>query len=586
MKKILTTTVMTAILATTGFALQANDGEGATKDAVGMLVYDVANFTSGTDSVCSTIKPSGTVNIGCDSVVPVIASDWTLEPGSTMNVDGIGFKLTKTLNINPNAAGAIPVQCNLDNSEDLYYEYSDKTNDSIKYYKLVGTDGSATGGYLVFDSDAKAFSAPAEQPGDGSLNQTKTSGITGMPILEEGAERATIVIDMGCKSGPKTTTLNNIQVVTPTTTALSEAGGVVECSYGDKVFYVYCGKFDGVDTEIYAPKCCAETIWSLWYGCLNSDGDSGFNESDLGCSDVYVLGTVSGYSFNANYYTQLCDKSGGYALSNILGETVTEVSLQKLSGVEGKICGGAVTYAASGAAVLSDDGTTTFAADSSLSGKNQFQLTSAGTDGFQETYLSCLPILKCDSAKLDLATKSSYSEKVGSKETLQEYLNSFGFFPGTVSVSSETGLELISAKGADDAVLVPTDYKFEKEAGSAALAIVTNLHNTDQEFSNALEFCGKNVSGNLDTLTFSGDNSNLKPEAGVTYTDVNVTFSGTKSWIEHEGQDITFQGSSATPTLNINANTSIYGNLNITKANLAVGATNVVKVFGTFTYAG
>ena len=467
MKKILTTTVMTAILATSGFALDGGDAES--KDPVGKVLYGTFDFTNGTDSYPSTIMPSGKVTIGDNTNIPVIASEWTLEKGSVMSVAGNGFKLTGQININPNAV-PMPAQCNIDKSEDVYYEYID-TNEGIKYYKKVGEGGVATGDYFILNEEDLTLSKVEEPPEDNKLSQTLGPRYTGFPDLRSNQFKST------------------------------------------------------------------------------------------GLIDVYDEGTGT---------------------------------------AKGKICGGTVTYAAANAAILSKD--TTNLQTTSLSGitGNKCTLITAEIAGYQEGYLNqYFPTLKCCSNTLNLGDTPA-ADKLTDSETLKAYLNSFGFYPDPVTVATDTGLELIAKQTANDAILIPADYNFTQPQSAATgqtFTIATNLHNTGKEFTNTLWFIAAAAAGTqaidpskLDTLKFSGDNSNLVPEKGVRYEDVNVTFEGEGSWIEPKAEGVIFTSSqtnrSITPTLTIDKSMSIHSNVTMKNgAILAIGDKQTVKFFGNLTFS-
>ena len=576
MKKILTTTVMTAILATSGFSA----------DPVDVVVYGKEDFQSGTDNEPTTIKPSGTVDIGCSGSTPVIASDWTLEKGSVMNVKGDGFKLTGEIKINPNDGGKIPVQCNLKNDGKLYFEYADTS--SNLYYKLIDESGNATGNYLC-SSDLTTDATT--QPTATDLTQTMTSGITGSPIVAPGATRESALIDMSLKSEPKTTTLNKIQVVTPETTSLSST---TEYNYGNKVFYVYDACFANTKTEVYSPeRYDGEKINYLWsnYGSSPNPqtGDivytGMFDVDNLGESDVYVKGVPSGSGLDANYYTQLSRYD--YELYELQNAYVCNVSLQTTSGLQGCICGGAVTYIPEGESILLEDTATTFADDSSLKEKDKCKLV---TDGFEQEYLKNFPILKRGSDKLDLATKSSYSGNVTDDSTLKTYLESFGYHPDSVAFSSgSSGLDLIKGKDDGDAIQIPQNYKFEKAANTASHTISTNLHNVGvAAFDQPLKFTGTGATATtLDTLVFSGDNRELNPEKGVEFTDVNVTFNNANSLIANQKDNaVTIKNTVAdgASTVTLGESMPIYSDITAEGGVCFKGGSGTtMTIFGTFT---
>ena len=245
----------------------------------------------------------------------------------------------------------------------------------------------------------------------------------------------------------------------------------------------------------------------------------------------------------------------------------------------GCISGGSVTYAKATDPILSEDST-------SLSGTslkditgNQYKLDKAAENGFTEGYIKQFPTLFNGDSQMsiDLSTMTLPSSD------LKTYLNGFGFYPDEVSIS-KSNIELLTTKGKDDAILVPTDYGFKKNALGTGydIQIKANLHNVGQEFNTALTFEGTVPEDCIpDTLIFSGDNSNLVPEKGLTYTDVNVTFECKNSWIEPKDGGISFIGNSTKPTLSMNADTSISQTLTVSHANLSIGSKNIVKILGT-----
>ena len=578
MKKILTTTLMTALLATSGFAQD---------DKVGLWVYETATFTNGTDSVDTTIMPSGTVTIGDLAMqMPVIASTWTLEEGSTMNVQGYGFCLTKELKINPKDAG-IPVQCNLKNDGNLYYEYTDSDSTPKKVYKLVGSNDES-----YVESDGETSASPTAP-----LTQTMTEGITGAPQLVNETDRANAVILMPYKSEPKTTILpENAKVVTTSTTDLSS---ITPTDLSGKTFYVYCGKFNNVETEVYSPCLYESEISILWQTCCAEPIDEGstevktheemgiywtqFDTGVLGTSGIYVKGFHDINTLCCEFYTQL--KTGTYSLDSLknYNNRIEGVSLKYDNKTKGCICGGTVTYTTEGGVFFEPNSTDLKETSlKDIEASNKFTIATADSEGFQEGYLSGFPTLECDTNQLDFTSSETYSEKISDSNTLQEYLNSFGFHPDYVSVSSETGIDLLTTKGSEAAIQIPQNYEFSKAASKKTYEIKTNLHNTCQEFTDALKFSGNNVNNNLDTLVFLGNNSNLKPEAGVTYTDVNVTVCNANSWIApKDGQKVIFKGSSATPTLKVDTSMSICQDLELKcGAQFAVGSKSLIKMFG------
>ena len=432
MKKILTTTVITAILATSGFA----------DEPVEEWVYGTATFPSGTDKNPTTIMPSGTVNIGDTSKFPVIASDWTLEPGSTMNVTGLGFCLTKEIKINPKDVGAIPVQCAI--GEQLYYKYTytDVIDGAIKAaYRLVSNPEAR---YVdSFGNEIK------NQPSE--VSQVVTTGITGVPV-----------------------TTNN---------------AVINMSY---------------------------------------------NEDE-----------------------------------------------EKL---EGCISGGTVTYIKEGAGVLSNDDTS-YESSFPLIGKTKYTLTKAAQSAFQESYITSMPTLLCDQTTWSIADIDEAN--VLDSNTLQSYLNSFGFYPDPVTVLSGTRFNLLTLKGDDAAIQLPGDAAFSTAASGKEYNITANLHNVSAEFDHILLFTGTGVEDNMDTLIFSGDNSNLTPDNGVMYTNVNVTFECANSWIAApKDKAVTLMTTGTnTSTVTVCKNLSICSDLNVRDAVSIVGPKDTtIKLFGTVTF--
>ena len=437
MKKILTTTVMTAILATNGFA----------EEPVGVMIYGCMIFEGGIDINETTIMPSGHVDAGGsggDTVQPTIATKWTLKEGSVMTLSTGPLNVKGTLNINPRDAGAIPVQCNIKDDANLYYEYTD-TNGK-KVYKLVG---SSENSYVTAAGKAATYS--------GDLTQTMTETVTGSPILT--GNKYSSVLDMGACDG------------------------------------------------------CA------------------------------------------------C----------------------------GKICGGTVTYATEGTGVFVKD--TTELGETSLNGLTggQFTISQASNSGFSEEYISKLPALG-SSELLDLSDTSNYVSQLSDSETLKGYLNSFGFYPESVSVSHKIWFDLLTEKEETAAIKIPQSVEFSKDASEKEYKIKANLHNVGQSFTKALTFTGTNSpTSNFDTLVFSGDNRNLIPTQGVTYTDVNTTFCNANSWIAApKGQSVIIQHSDNNfkkLVLTIEDNLSICHDLTISKnTSFVVGKNNAVKLFGTLTF--
>ena len=567
MKKILTTTVITAIFATSGFS--------ADNDQVGLWVYGIENFTNGTDRNPTTIMPSGTVTIGDPEggSIPVIASTWTLEEGSTMNVMGCGFKLTGTIKINPNDAKETYVQCDIKKNGTLYYEY--QAEDGTLYYKLVNTDSSATGDW-VNGSGEKV--TPTGEP-----KQVKTTTVTGVPQLDDIDERDNTVIDMAYGIVPKTTILpENAKVVKYDTSDLST---ITPTDLSGKTFYVYCGEFGGTETEVYSPCYCTSFINILWKGA-SAKGKAFLSTSIFGTSDLYVKGVPTESGLNCDYYTALACESDAYLL--VGDNNVTNVSFKFCREVQGCISGGTVTYAKQNDPVLSEDSTSL--ADTSLKDLtgNKYKLSKAESNGFTDGYLSKFPTLCYRQSKkidktLNVSDTTAYQNgELDGKDTLESYLNSFGFYPNEVSIS-KSNIELLATKSKDDAIQIPQNYEFTKDADGTEYKVKTNLHNVGvAAFENALSFTGTGAgSATIDTLEFSGDNSNLKPEAGVTYTDVNVTFECKNSWIEPKDGGISFIGNSTKPTLSMNADTSISQTLTVSHANLSIGSKNIVKILGT-----
>ena len=575
MKKILTTTVMTAILATSGFA-----GE-----AVGPEVYNVFDFCNGTDSNETTIMPSGTINIGCSGKTPLIESKWTLQEGSTMNVKEDGFKLTGTIKINPKDAKETYVQCDLQNEGTLYYEYLDGQN---KIYRLV-SDPDAK---YVNSSKAEITPQPTSTP-----KQVKTAKITGVPQLDSSVtDRDNAMITIDYKSEPKTTTLpKNAKVVTYKTTT-SDPGyssspctcNLSEDANGDPLtFYVYNAKFSGITTEVYSTtKYTGDTIDDLWYGWDN--GCAHFNDTNLGTSNVYVLGllcyTATPYLV-CSYYTELCNGVNMYAF--VMSEKVTNVSLKYDRGC---ISGGSVTYAKATDPILSEDASSDLTNTSlaNIAG-NKYKLDKAASNGFTEGYLTKFPSLTYKEGEtektLSVGTINAYTApQLANSDSLETYLNSFGFYPDEVSIS-KSNIELLATKSKEDAIQVPKDTAFSTATSKKTHEIKANLHNVGVDnFTEALSFIGTDPTDpTLDTLVFSGDNSNLTPEMGVTYTNVNVTFDCENSWIEPKADGICFQGATTTPTLSINADTAISQPLTVFNANFKVGDNAKVKILNHLT---
>ena len=436
---------MTAILATNGFA--AEQGSTEPKDKVGAEIYGTEFFYEGTDTYGTTVMPSGCVHIGVNGKTPVIASTWELKEGSKMSVDGNGFKLTGTININPTEADTVPCHCAIGDSGKLYYSYIDSNYED--YYKL--TDD--TDGYVKSDGVA-----PASQPDAEGLTLLMEPYPTGLPL--------------------------------------------------------YCSEDAQID--------------------MAYDSQEG--------------------------------------------------------AVQGRICGGIVTYAPKNATILSKDSSTDLENTSLKDTKSfdRYTLAAATKDGFQEFYLNGLPILVCKDTKLNLTDSATYSGNVSDTSTLEGYLNSFGFYPNTTTVLDGTGYDLLATKGSDAAIQIPKNTKFSTAADSKTREIKANLHNVGSEaFTDALSFTGSGATNEtLDTLVFSGDNSNLTPDDGVTYCDVNVTVCNANSWIVPKGENVTFGGTS-NPTLKVDADMKISHNLTVksgSKFEIEKGKT--VKFFGTVTLGG
>ena len=461
MKKILTTTVMTAILATSGFSAQ--QGSTEPDDKVGAEIYGVEYFYEGTDTYGTTIMPSGYVSIGKTGGNPVIASTWTLEEGAVMNVSENGLKLTGTININPRESHTIPLHCAIGNSEKFYYVYictNTETYTETIYYKLA--DG--TGCYV--DSNGTAV---IPQPDEADYKLFIYDHPSGLPVLDQFSARNSAQIDVSYDAGA--------------------------------------------------------------------------------------------------------------------------------DAVQGKICGGIVTYAPSGATILfaesSANLTNTSLKDTESFNRYTLATATSDTAGFQEGYLGDLPTLKYTIGEttktLDLSSTSGYTEKLSDTSTLEGYLNSFGFYPNITTVLNGTGYDLLATKGSEAAIQISKNTKFSTAASSKIREIKANLHNVGSEaFTEALSFTGANATeGTQDTLVFSGDNSNLVPAMGVTYSDVNVTVCDEDAWIKApKGKSVIFGGTS-NPTLKMDSDMKVSQSLIVksgSKFDIAKGKT--VKFFGTVTLGG
>ena len=285
--------------------------------------------------------------------------------------------------------------------------------------------------------------------------------------------------------------------------------------------------------------------------------------------------------------------------STVTGSPILAESANRDSAVihffdEGFIKGGSVTYASQGSEVLKSD-STDLGSSSTLNGKTKYKLTKAESDSFQEEYLSKLPNLVYYDAeytptKLNLSAPATIAEEnFASNDTLKTYLNSFGFYPDPVTVSEKTGLELITEKTAGDVIQIPADSEFSKAANNETCTISTNLHNVGVgEVTNALKFTGTGAtwdSGwNYDTLVFSGDNRNLVPECGVTYTDVNLTFCDANSWIAApKDKAVSISGYDATVT--ICKDMELYHDLEIAYGTNFKGPENTkILVYGKLTF--
>ena len=280
--------------------------------------------------------------------------------------------------------------------------------------------------------------------------------------------------------------------------------------------------------------------------------------------------------------------------SPILAEVVNRENAVITISTGGAIKGGIVTYVKKDNAVLESD-STDLGSSSTLNGKTKYKLTKAESDSFQEEYLSKLPNLVYYDAeytptKLNLSAPATIAEEnFASNDTLKTYLNSFGFYPDPVTVSEKTGLELITEKTAGDVIQIPADSEFSKAANNETCTISTNLHNVGVgEVTNALKFTGTGAtwdSGwNYDTLVFSGDNRNLVPECGVTYTDVNLTFCDANSWIAApKDKAVSISGYDATVT--ICKDMELYHDLEIAYGTNFKGPENTkILVYGKLTF--
>ena len=188
MKKILTTTLMTALLATSGFASEN-----------GKVAYSYVTFSEGTDTSNTIIMPSGDVNIGAEGKTPVIASTWELKESSmfTRNRFGQGFKLTGKIKINPNDAYTVPTQFDINQNGTLYYQYY-CSGDYNPYYQLT----NGTGCYVRYDG-----TAPEPQPAAADLKRSLRQVSSGLPVAfyDNGSgNRSNLLIDMTKKDSEGT----------------------------------------------------------------------------------------------------------------------------------------------------------------------------------------------------------------------------------------------------------------------------------------------------------------------------------------------------------------------------------------------
>ena len=569
MKKILTTTVITAILATNGFASEMVEFE----------VYDTLNLSNETNRNPITIMPSGVVKAGHDEEdgdMAHLMSDLTLQEGSIMLVNSV-INLDGTLNINPNDAGAIPVQCAID--ETLYYEYKAESGDKV--YRLVDD---------TTDSYVDENGEPVEKP-EGVLTQTMTETVTGAPIVAEGADIENALLDiMYSESLPQTATLpKDAKVITDTTDSLTDAS---ECDLSEKPFYVYSGKLNDNETEIYSYCCYTTGIETLWKATANKTPQ--FVDANLGTSDVYVKGTFDDdENFTDEYYTKLADEKV-YNLAALSSHiSVTDVSLKKTSGFRGKICGGTVTYAKKGDVFLETNSTDlTETTLENIDDNCKFTISAVTETGFKEEYLKKFPRLMYfyqSEHKLNFSDTSDYKDQLSDSETLKGYLNSFGFYPESVNVLNQTGFDVLAEKDKSAAIQISADSEFQQKANSKTHEIKANFHNVDaNKFEKELIFKGTWASNeNLDTLVFSGDNRNLVPECGVTYTNVNVTVCDQNSWIAPP-KDKAVQISSVTgdSTVTICKDLSIHHDLKLGSRVSFKGAEKAkLKIFGTLTFS-
>ena len=251
-------------------------------------------------------------------------------------------------------------------------------------------------------------------------------------------------------------------------------------------------------------------------------------------------------------------------------------------GLEGCISGGTATYAIQGSAIVSEDSTDLGKTSlKDLTGKKLI-LAKAQADGFQESYITSMPALQCGDNTWNFSAPDQ--ETVANSDTLQEYLNSFGFYPKTVDICNKTSLEVLAQQTADDAILIPHDiFDINQDGSGTTYEIKTNLHNVGEGGLTNLSFCTTSTNNTPYTLVFSGDNSNLTTDNAVNYTDMNVTFCNEKSWIGNQtGKTVTFRGNNV---VDIKDNMSICSDVRLTNgANLKVSDNKTVCFFGNVTF--
>ena len=258
---------------------------------------------------------------------------------------------------------------------------------------------------------------------------------------------------------------------------------------------------------------------------------------------------------------------------------------------DGVIKGGTVTFVKPGSGLLESD-STDLGAGSSLNEKTKYKLKLAESNGcFKEEYISKLPNLKYydegGEQTLNLSDISTIDgANFANSDTLKGYLNSFGFNPDSVTFSDKTALELLTSKDETDVIQIPANSEFSKAANKETLIISTNLHNVNQEFTQALKFTGigDTIYYKPDTLIFSGNNSQLIPEEGVKYESMNVTFCKANSWIgTPKDKEVSFGG--ACSTLTICEDTAVYHKLKIGSDTYLAGPNGTkLQIFGTLTY--